>query len=65
LSAAAKGAYHIYVNYYGAAEEKDILTTAQVAIIHNENTPDEKQQGFRIPMRNPGELTLIKSFVYP
>jgi uncharacterized protein YfaP (DUF2135 family) len=65
LPAPVKGAYHIYVNYYGAGEKRDILTVAQVAIILNENTPDEKQQVFRIPMRNPGELTLVKSFVYP
>ena len=65
LPAALRGAYHIYVNYYGSGKERDILTTAQVAIILNENTPDEKQQVFRIPMRNPGELTLVKSFVYP
>jgi uncharacterized protein YfaP (DUF2135 family) len=65
LPAAMEGAYHVYVNYYGAGELKDLLTVAQVAIIFNENTPDEKQQVFRVPMRQPGELTLVKSFVYP
>ncbi len=70
LPAAPKGAYHVYVNYYGggyspSGEAKEAITVAQIAIILNENTPDEKQQVFRIPMRKPGELTLVKSFVYP
>jgi uncharacterized protein YfaP (DUF2135 family) len=70
LPTAPRGTYHVYVNYYGggydrSGESKDILTVAQVAIILNENTPDEKQQVFRIPMRKPGELTLVRSFVYP
>jgi len=70
LPAALKGAYHVYVNYYGggydnSGESREALTVAQIAIILNENTPDEKQQVFRVPMRKPGELTLVKSFVYP
>lgn len=65
LPRAIRGAYHIYVNYYGAGEQKDMITITQVAVILNENTLDEKQQVFRIPMRKAGELTLVKSFVYP
>jgi uncharacterized protein YfaP (DUF2135 family) len=60
-----KGNYHVYVNYYGSGEDAGVLTTAQVAIVANENTPNEKQQVFRVPMRAAGELTLVKSFVYP
>ncbi|MES2742051.1 MAG: DUF2135 domain-containing protein [Pseudomonadota bacterium] len=60
-----KGNYHVYVNYYGSGENDTVLTTAQVAIISNENTPSEKQQVFMVPMRSSGELTLVKSFVYP
>ena len=63
--APSKGAYHVYVNYYGAGDRQDIITLAQVAIITNENTPNEKQQVFRVPMRKPGELTLVRSFVFP
>ena len=65
LPAATRGNYHVYVNYYGSGELKSIITVAQVAVIFNENTPDEKQQVFQIPMRKSGEVTLIKSFVYP
>ncbi len=65
LPSAITGIYHVYVNYYGAGRSRDVLTVAQVAIILSENTPDEKQQVFRIPMRKPGELTLVKSFIYP
>lgn len=66
------GNYQIWVNYYGGGGvENDgssagaALTVAQVSIISNENTPREKQQTFRIPMRAPGELTLVKAFVFP
>ena len=57
------GLYHVYVNYYGAGDRKDIITTAQVAIIQDEGTPREKQQVFQVPMRKPGELTLVRSFL--
>ena len=57
------GVYHVYVNYYGAGERDDVITVAQVAVIENEGTPREKQQVFRVPLRKPGELTLVRSFV--
>lgn len=60
-----RGAYHVFVNYYGAGERRDVITTAQVAIIQDEGTPQEKQQVFRVPMRKPGELTLVRSFLMP
>ena len=63
--AAPNGNYHVYVNYYGSGMRNGALTIAQVAIIVNENTPREKQQVFKVPMRAPGELTLVKSFMYP
>jgi uncharacterized protein YfaP (DUF2135 family) len=61
----APGLYHVYVNYYGAGETQDDLTVAQVAIITGESTARERLQVFRVPLRNPGELTLVRSFVYP
>ncbi|MCE3602118.1 DUF2135 domain-containing protein [Massilia sp. P8910] len=64
-AAPPKGNYHVYVNYYGAGQETGILTVAQVAIITNENSPNERQEVVRVPLRAPGELTLVKSFVYP
>lgn len=69
-----KGQYLIYVNYYGGGYNRDAdgaeqagqaLTTAQVTLISEEGTPDEKQETFLIPMRAPGELTLVKRFSYP
>jgi len=59
------GAYHVFVNYFGAGEQRDVLITAQVAIVQDEGTPKEKQQVFRVPMRKPGELTLVHSFLVP
>ena len=46
---------------------KDASSTAKMqgAVISNVNTPDERQQVFRVPMRKSGELTLISTFVYP
>lgn len=65
-----RGNWQIYVNYFGGyggyGEDADQeITVAQVAIITHEGTPDEKRQVFRVPLRRPGELTLVKSFVYP
>jgi uncharacterized protein YfaP (DUF2135 family) len=59
------GVYHIFVNYYGSGAAGQRVTTAQVAIVTQENTLAEKHQVVRVPMRKAGELTLIKSFVYP
>jgi uncharacterized protein YfaP (DUF2135 family) len=64
-SSPPRGLYHVYVNYYGSGGDNRALTIAQVAVITNENTPREKRQVFQVPMRAPGELTLVKSFVYP
>lgn len=63
-AAPASGNYHVYVNYFGSGEDQSVLTVAQVTIIAHENTSREKKQTFRVPMRAPGELTLIKSFVF-
>jgi len=60
-----RGAYHVFVNYYGAGERRNVITTAQVAIIQDEGTAREKQQTFVVPMRKPGELTLVRSFLVP
>ena len=60
-----RGLYHIYVNYYGSGPSEGRVTTAQVAVVTGENTLAEKQRVFHVPMRKPGELTLIQSFVYP
>ncbi|WP_020203338.1 YfaP family protein [Cupriavidus sp. WS] len=63
IAAPPPGTYLVYVNYYGSGAGPEAITVAQVAVITDENTPNEKQQVFRVPMRKPGELTLIKSFV--
>lgn len=65
-----RGNWQIYVNYFGGMDMGNeaadkAITLAQVAIITHEGTPDEKRQVFRVPLRRPGELTLVKSFVYP
>ncbi|HEX7640792.1 MAG TPA: DUF2135 domain-containing protein [Burkholderiaceae bacterium] len=59
------GVYHVYVNYYGNGPGREDVTTAQVAIITQEGTLSEKRQTVTVPMRKPGDLTLIKSFSYP
>ena len=62
--APARGVYHVYVNYFGAGEIQDALTIAEVAIVTREGSLHEKRQVFRVPLRKPGELMLVKSFVY-
>ncbi|MHA6915458.1 YfaP family protein [Ralstonia pseudosolanacearum] len=56
------GTYLVYVNYYGSGNDSSVITTAQVTIITDENTPAERQQTFVMPMRKAGELTLVRTF---
>jgi len=74
MPAPIKGQYLVYVNYYGGGYRGDDeggdeavqpLTTAQVTVITEEGTPNEKMETFLIPMRAVGELTLVKAFSYP
>ncbi|MBW7984890.1 DUF2135 domain-containing protein [Enterobacillus tribolii] len=58
-----RGKYLVYVNYYGGRGEQE-LTTAHLSVITEEGTLNEKQETFVVPMRNPGELTLVKGFSY-
>lgn len=58
-----KGARLVYV-YYFCGYGNQRLTTAQVLSVKNEGSPDRKQENFTIPLRNPGELTLVKRFNY-
>jgi uncharacterized protein YfaP (DUF2135 family) len=60
-----KGVYHVFVNYYGSGPGRQEVSTAQVAIVTQEGTTSEKREIVQVPMRKPGELTLIKSFSYP
>ncbi|WP_411706049.1 YfaP family protein [Edaphovirga cremea] len=57
------GQYLLFVNYYGGRGE-EILTTAQITIVTEEGTGNEKHETVIVPMRNPGELTLVKKFSY-
>ncbi len=68
------GEYLVYVNYFGGGYSSDeegaenpaqLLTTAQVTVITQEGTANEKQQSFIVPMRATGELTMVKRFSYP
>lgn len=60
---ANKGPYLIYVNYYGRSTN-DLITTVTTTIITNEGTPDEKVEVKRVPLRHPGEISYVGSFVY-
>lgn len=74
MPAPIKGQYLVYLNYFGGGLRSDEesqenavqpLTTAQVTVITEEGTPDEKMQTFVVPMRAVGELTLVRAFSYP
>jgi len=68
-----RGQYLVFVNYYGGGydewsdsdEPAQALTTAQITIVGEEGTINEKRQTFLVPMRKPGELTLVARFSYP
>ncbi len=57
------GTYLVYANYYGGQSTND-LTEATVTIMQHENTLKEKRQTFILPMRRPGELAFVGSFIY-
>ena len=59
-----KGLYQVYVNYYGGSGD-GAMTISRLTIISNEGTASEKRQEFTVPMRNPGELVLVRQFMYP
>ena len=61
MPAPVHGRYQVYINYYGERSETE-LTTAQLTLITDEGSVNEKQETFIVPMRNAGELTLVKSF---
>ena len=61
MPAPVHGRYQVYINYYGGRSETE-LTTAQLTLITDEGSVNEKQETFIVPMRNAGELTLVKSF---
>ena len=61
MPAPIHGRYQVYINYYGGRSETE-LTTAQLTLITDEGSVNEKQETFIVPMRNAGELTLVKSF---
>ena len=64
-AAPPRGAYYVFVNYYGSAPGDRSVTTAQVAIVTQESTLAEKRRVVRVPLRKAGELTLVSAFVYP
>jgi uncharacterized protein YfaP (DUF2135 family) len=59
------GPHLVYVNYYGNGSSGSDMTVAQITIITDEGTANEKSETIRVPMRKAGELTLVKRFVMP
>jgi uncharacterized protein YfaP (DUF2135 family) len=68
------GTYQVWVNYWGnfgesgyhfdeSTRQRPIVTT-RVTLVFHENTGRERRVDFVVPLRNIGELTLVKSFVY-
>ena len=64
-AAPQSGTYLVYVNYYGSGEDADHVTVARVTIITDAGTLHEKQETVEAPMRQAGELVLVKRFVVP
>ena len=74
VSEPPRGAYLIYVNYWGnfdpagynfdASRHERPLITATVTIITNENTIHEKFETYATPLRKIGDLTLVKIWRY-
>lgn len=74
VTAPARGAYQVYVNYWGnfgasgyhfdeSTRKQDVIT-ARITLIVFENTPRERRESFVVPLRNIGDLSLVRSFLY-
>jgi uncharacterized protein YfaP (DUF2135 family) len=74
MVAPLRGAYQLYLNYWGnfgpqgyhfdeSTRKKDVITVTLTLVLF-ENTPREKRETFMVPLRNIGELTLVKSFLF-
>jgi uncharacterized protein YfaP (DUF2135 family) len=73
LAAPQRGAYHVYVNYWGnfgdsgyhfdeATRRKPIITV-RITMIFQENTLRERRESFVLPLRKIGDLMHVKSVV--
>lgn len=74
MAAPLRGTYLVYVNYWGnlngqgynfqaGANQQEVIT-AQVNLVFNENSVDEKRETFVVPLRTIGDLVLVKTFTY-
>ncbi|WP_228881825.1 YfaP family protein [Paraburkholderia saeva] len=70
-AAPGHGTWLFFLNYWGNfdatgynfdsnAHEREVIT-AQLTLVFNENTPDEKRETMTVPLRKIGDLMLIKS----
>ncbi|MFN3986011.1 MAG: YfaP family protein [Rhodocyclaceae bacterium] len=60
------GPYLVFVNYFGGhGHDEADMTVATITIVSQEGTENEKRESVQVPMRAPGELTLVKRFSYP
>lgn len=75
MSAPLHGVYQVYVNYWGNYNDTDgynfqahnnqqEVITAQVNLVFNENTVNERRETFVVPLRAIGDLVLVKTFNY-
>lgn len=74
MAAPLHGAYLVYVNYWGnlnsqgynfqAGSNVQDVITAEINLVFNENTVNEKRETFVVPMRTIGDLVLVKTFNY-
>lgn len=71
ITAPQAGAYHFYVNYWGnfgnsgyhfdeRTRTKPVITVRMTLVMH-ENTPREKRETFVVPLRNIGDLMVVRS----
>lgn len=70
----ARGPWWFYVNDWGnfdqagynfddAAHHRELIT-ARLSLVYSENTIHERRESFVVPLRNLGELTLVKAIHY-
>ena len=74
MTAPLHGNYLVYVNYWGnlnsqgynftEGSNQNEIISAQISLVFNENTLNERRETFLVPLRGIGDLQLIKTFNY-
>lgn len=62
MASPVRGTYLVYVNYFGSHTSNDIINV-KITTVTEQNTINEKKETKLMPMRKPGDLNFVGSFI--